>query len=192
MARTLLCEIVTPESILYTNEVQVVVATTPQGEIGILPLHAPIVTTLAPGEVRLRFGEGAGDWEYFSVSGGYLQVHEDKVIVLANRAVSVSNIDVDRATEAIEVIKRQLEELLGELPVARPLLVAGGRSIVATEDHPGVRPVERPHVSARLELVDHPGHPLARPGLDIEIVKAIDEHFVCTGCNPDTHVTSCF
>ena len=74
-----------------------VVATTPDGEIGILPLHAPIVTTLAPGEVRLRFGDNAADWEYFSISGGYLQVHEDKVIVLADAAVAVSQIDVERA-----------------------------------------------------------------------------------------------
>jgi F-type H+-transporting ATPase subunit epsilon len=114
MARTLLCEIVTPESILYTNEVQMVVATTPAGEVGILPLHAPIVTTLAPGEVRLRFGEGAADWEFFSISGGYLQVHEDKVIVLADAAVAVSQIDPMRAKESCELIGARL----AELPVA--------------------------------------------------------------------------
>jgi F-type H+-transporting ATPase subunit epsilon len=113
MARTLLCEIVTPESILYTNEVQMVVATTPEGEIGILPLHAPIVTTLAPGEVRLRFGDAAADWEFFSINGGYLQVHEDKVIVLADAAVPVSQIDAVRARESADLIK----ERLGELPV---------------------------------------------------------------------------
>jgi F-type H+-transporting ATPase subunit epsilon len=113
MARTLLCEIVTPESILYTNEVQMVVATTPEGEIGILPLHAPIVTTLAPGEVRLRFGDAAADWEFFSIAGGYLQVHEDKVIVLADAAVPLSQIDSERARESAALIK----ERLGELPV---------------------------------------------------------------------------
>jgi F-type H+-transporting ATPase subunit epsilon len=111
MARTLLAEIVTPESILYTNEVQMVVATTPKGEIGILPLHAPIVTTLAAGEVRLHFGDGAADWEYFSISGGYLQVHEDKVIVLADNAVAVSQIDATRAQESAELIKARLAEL---------------------------------------------------------------------------------
>jgi F-type H+-transporting ATPase subunit epsilon len=112
MARTLLCEIVTPESILYTNEVQMVVATTPEGEIGILPLHAPIVTTLAPGEVRLRFGDASADWEFFSIAGGYLQVHEDKVIVLADAAVPLSQIDAVRARESADRIK----ERLGELP----------------------------------------------------------------------------
>jgi F-type H+-transporting ATPase subunit epsilon len=112
MARTLLCEIVTPESILYTNEVQMVVATTPEGEIGILPLHAPIVTTLAPGEVRLRFGDSSADWEFFSINGGYLQVHEDKVIVLADAAVPLSQIDATRARESADLIK----ERLGKLP----------------------------------------------------------------------------
>ncbi len=111
MARTLLCEIVTPESILYTNEVQMVVATTAEGEIGILPLHAPIVTTLAPGEVRLRYGDNASDWEFFSINGGYLQVHEDKVIVLADAAVPVSQIDPVRAKESAEFIKERLSEL---------------------------------------------------------------------------------
>jgi F-type H+-transporting ATPase subunit epsilon len=111
MARTLLCEIVTPESILYTNEVQMVVASTPEGEVGILPLHAPIVTTLAPGEVRLRFGDGAADWEFFSISGGYLQVHEDKVIVLADAAVAVSQIDTARAKESCELIAERIAEL---------------------------------------------------------------------------------
>jgi F-type H+-transporting ATPase subunit epsilon len=111
MARTLLCEIVTPEAILYTNEVQMVVATTPEGEIGILPLHAALVTTLAPGEVRLRFGDNATDWEYFSIAGGYLQVHEDKVVILADHAVPVSQIDAARAKESADLIAARLAKL---------------------------------------------------------------------------------
>jgi F-type H+-transporting ATPase subunit epsilon len=111
MARTLLCEIVTPEAILYANEVQMVVATTSDGEIGILPLHAPVVATLAPGEVRLRFGDNATDWEYFSIAGGYLQVHEDKVIILADHAVSVSQIDAARAKESVALITERIAKL---------------------------------------------------------------------------------
>ncbi|PKQ17094.1 MAG: ATP synthase F1 subunit epsilon [Actinobacteria bacterium HGW-Actinobacteria-7] len=112
MARTLLCEIVTPERILYTSEVRMVVATTLGGEVGILPLHAPLVTQLAPGEVRLQFGDSASEWEFFSISGGYLQVHEDKVIVLADDAIAVSQIDMQRAKESVDRVK----ELLAELP----------------------------------------------------------------------------
>jgi len=123
VARTLLCEIVTPESILYTNEVQMVVATTAEGEIGILPLHAPIVTTLAPGEVRLRFGDNASDWEFFSINGGYLQVHEDKVIVLADAAVPVSQIDPTRAKESAELIKERIAELPAEAEDEREAMI---------------------------------------------------------------------
>jgi F-type H+-transporting ATPase subunit epsilon len=111
MARTLLAEIVTPESILYTNEVEMLVASTTTGEIGILPMHAPIVTTLQAGEVRLRTGSGSGDWEVFSISGGYMDVHEDKVIVLADNAVALSEIDAARAKQSCENIGTLLAEL---------------------------------------------------------------------------------
>lgn len=111
MARTLLAEIITPEGILYRNEVLMVVCATPVGEVGILPMHAPLVSTIAPGEVRLQYAEGASGWEFFSVSGGYLQVHEDKVIVLADAAVSVSQIDKARVAESLAGIKERLAEL---------------------------------------------------------------------------------
>ncbi len=111
MARTLLCEIVTPERIVYDAEVQMVIAMTSTGEVGILPLHAPLVTVLTPGELRLKVGEGAADWESFAIAGGYMQVHEDKVIVLADDALAVSQIDRARAMESAERIKARLAEL---------------------------------------------------------------------------------
>jgi F-type H+-transporting ATPase subunit epsilon len=111
MARTLLAEIVTPEAILYTNEVEMLVASTTMGEVGILPMHAPIVTTLMPGEVRLRTGSGSGDWEVFSISGGYMEVHEDKVIVLADNACALSEIDASRAKQSLENVEAMLAEL---------------------------------------------------------------------------------
>ncbi|MDZ4169805.1 MAG: ATP synthase F1 subunit epsilon [Coriobacteriia bacterium] len=111
MARTLLCEIVTPESIVYNAEVQMVVAMTSMGEVGILPLHSPLVTVLALGELRLKIGAAAADWEYFAISGGYMQVHEDKVIVLADDAVAVSQIDGDRAAESRERVRDQMAQL---------------------------------------------------------------------------------
>jgi F-type H+-transporting ATPase subunit epsilon len=111
MAKTLQCEIVTPERILYTNEVEFVVAPTTGGEVGILPLHAPLVATLEPGEVRVRTGAGDHDWEWFAVSGGYLQVHEDKVIVLAADARSVSQIDAERVRQAAERARDRLAAL---------------------------------------------------------------------------------
>ncbi|MDO8914789.1 MAG: ATP synthase F1 subunit epsilon [Coriobacteriia bacterium] len=109
MARTLLCEIVTPEHILYTNEVEMVVAPALDGELGILPLHAPMVAALKAGEVRVKFGGDQIEW--FAISGGYLQVHEDKVIILADDAVASGQIDIERARQASDLAAQRLAEL---------------------------------------------------------------------------------
>ena len=107
MARTLIAEIVTPEKIVYTNEVEMVVVPTLDGEIGILPLHAPLVGALRAGEVRVKNGDAV---EWFAVSGGYVQVHEDKVIILADDAVIASQIDVERALQAKVLAEMRLSE----------------------------------------------------------------------------------
>ncbi len=111
MARTLIAEIVTPEKIVYTNEVEMVVAPTIEGEIGILPLHAPLVGALKGGEVRVKDGDLV---EWFAVSGGYIQVHEDRVIILADDAEIASQIDVERARQAKALAESRLAELGGE------------------------------------------------------------------------------
>jgi len=106
--RTLAVEIVTPERIVYTNEVEFVVVPTFDGEMGVLPLHAPLVGVLKPGEVRVKYGDTT-DW--FAVSGGYIQVHEDKVIILADNAVSASQIDVEEARRTKERAQERLKEI---------------------------------------------------------------------------------
>jgi F-type H+-transporting ATPase subunit epsilon len=136
MARTLICEVVTPERIVYRNEVEMVVAPALDGEIGILPLHAPLVTLLKPGEIRLRRGENEVEW--IATSGGYLQVHEDKVIILADRAEVASRIDVERAREAISAVKARIAELPptdpersaleGDLKWTEALVSVGGKA----------------------------------------------------------------
>ena len=113
MARTLLVEIVTPERILYTNEVEMVVAPTIDGEIGVLPLHAPLVSVLKPGEIRVKWNADK-NVEWFAVSGGYIQVHEDKVIILADEAVIVSKIDLERTRQALERAKERLASIASE------------------------------------------------------------------------------
>jgi F-type H+-transporting ATPase subunit epsilon len=109
VARTLICEIVTPERILYTNEVEMVIAPALDGEIGVLPLHAPMVAALKAGEVRVRYGTDRVEW--FAISGGYLQVHEDKVMVLADDAAASGQIDVERARTAEAMARERLAEL---------------------------------------------------------------------------------
>jgi F-type H+-transporting ATPase subunit epsilon len=112
MARTLLCEIVTPERIVYTQEAVLVVAPTTDGEVGIMPLHQPLVAALKPGEVRVRYGDEK-QWEWFAISGGYIQVHEDKVIILADDAVNASQIDPERARHSLEMATARMGESAG-------------------------------------------------------------------------------
>lgn len=114
MARTLMCEIITPERIVYTNEVEMVVAPTVDGEVGILPLHAPLVSALRPGEVRVKW-DNEKEIEWFAVAGGYIQVHEDKVIILADHAVVASQIDVERARQALEHARERMASMPSEV-----------------------------------------------------------------------------
>lgn len=109
MERTLLCEIVTPEQVVYRSEARMVVAPTIDGEIGIMPLHAPLVSALKPGEIRVIHSDDTVEW--FAISGGYVQVHEDKVIVLADQAAASSQIDVERARQALAKARARMDEL---------------------------------------------------------------------------------
>ncbi len=109
MERTLLCEIVTPEQVVYRSEARMVVAPTIDGEIGIMPLHAPLVSALKPGEIRVIHSDDKVEW--FAISGGYVQVHEDKVIILADQAAASSQIDVERARQALAEARARMDEL---------------------------------------------------------------------------------
>ena len=98
-------EIVTPEKLAYQDEVDAVVLPGSEGELGVLPHHAPLVSTLGAGELRLRKG---GQEESFAIVGGFLQVLPDKVVVMAETADMASDIDLEKAQEA----RRQAEQAL--------------------------------------------------------------------------------
>ena len=101
----LLLEIVTPEKLAYQDEVDSVQLPGSEGELGVLPHHAPLVSTLGAGELRLRKG---GQEESFAIVGGFLQVLPDKVVVMAETADMASEIDLEKAQEA----RRQAEAAL--------------------------------------------------------------------------------
>ena len=98
-------DIVTPEKLAYSDEVDAVTLPGSEGELGVLPHHAPLISTLGAGELRLRKG---GAEESFAIVGGFLQVLPDKVVVMAETADMASEIDVERAQEA----RRQAEQTL--------------------------------------------------------------------------------
>ena len=102
---TVRLDIVTAERVVYSEDVDVVVAPGVDGQLGILPHHTPLMTTLQAGELRARTG---GEEFFLAISGGFLEVRPDRVIVLADSAERAEEIDIARAEEA----KRRAEERL--------------------------------------------------------------------------------
>jgi F-type H+-transporting ATPase subunit epsilon len=117
MAHTIKCKIVSAEKALYEGEVQMVIASGELGDLGITPGHAPLITSLKPGPVRLVF-EGNEDDLYF-VSGGFLEVIPSQVTVLADTAERAENLDEAAALQAQEEAKRLLDEQNSEFDYSR-------------------------------------------------------------------------
>jgi len=104
-------EIVTAERLFFSEEVNAVVAWGAEGQLGILPHHAPLMTMLRPGDLRIRKGDVE---QYLAISGGFLEVRPDKVIILADACERAEEIDVTRA----EAAKYRAEETLRTKPPA--------------------------------------------------------------------------
>ena len=102
-------DIVTIEGMAFSGDVDIVIAPGVQGEMGILPRHAPLITALSEGELRFRDG---GEEQVFAIGGGYMEVLDNHVTVLADSAEHAAEIDVARA----EAARARAEELLRETP----------------------------------------------------------------------------
>ncbi|GAB4388786.1 MAG: F0F1 ATP synthase subunit epsilon [Thermodesulfovibrionales bacterium] len=105
MSEKIRLEIVTPHGLVFSDDVEEVTAAGAEGEFGVLPGHAPFVTTLKIGILACKAG---GQTRYFFVNWGYAEVGPDKVLVLADSAEKAEDIDVERAKAA----KARAEELL--------------------------------------------------------------------------------
>jgi F-type H+-transporting ATPase subunit epsilon len=117
----MLLEIITAERQVYSDEVDAVVAPGIEGQLGILPHHAPLMTVLQPGELLIRKG---GEEAFLAVTGGFMEVLGNKVTVLADAAERSEEIDEQRAQQAVERAQerirnrdsdQQLEEALRSL-----------------------------------------------------------------------------
>lgn len=102
---TVKLEVVTVERVVFSDDVDVIVAPGVEGQLGILPHHAPLMTTLQPGELLIKKG---GEEVSLAISGGFLEVRPDRVIVLADAAERADEIDIARA----EAAKQRAEERL--------------------------------------------------------------------------------
>jgi F-type H+-transporting ATPase subunit epsilon len=100
-------EIVTAERIVFTGEATAVVVPGSEGQLGILPFHAPLMTSLAPGELVVR---NENQETVMAVSGGFIEVRPDRVIILADQAERAEEIDIERAQAA----RKRAEERIGK------------------------------------------------------------------------------
>jgi F-type H+-transporting ATPase subunit epsilon len=100
-------EIVTQERMVFEDDVDAVNLPGSEGRLGILPNHAPLLTTLDFGEVIVRKG---GEEQYFAVGGGFAEVQPEKVIVLADSAERADEIDIERAQAARERAEQLMKE----------------------------------------------------------------------------------
>ncbi|HSA83450.1 MAG TPA: ATP synthase F1 subunit epsilon [Patescibacteria group bacterium] len=98
-------EIVTPEKIIYTGEVDEVVVNTADGEIAVLPHHVNLVTKVLPGELILKTGSKT---QHMAITGGFLEVSNNKITMLADYAVQAEEIQINKALEA----QKRAEEIL--------------------------------------------------------------------------------
>src|SRR5215813_13882809 len=111
MANTLKLEIVTPEAQTYSEDVDMVTLPGIEGEMGIYPMHVPLMTQLAAGEVSVRKG---GQEFFLAVGEGFVEITGERVAILTDMAIKAENIDEAKAEEARRRAEARLAEHLDE------------------------------------------------------------------------------
>jgi F-type H+-transporting ATPase subunit epsilon len=112
MASTMHCDIVSAEKEIFSGRITMLVANGSLGELGILPGHAPLLTGIQPGPVRLKLENG--EEEVFFASGGYLEVQPTVITVLADTASRADDVDEAAALQARERAQRAMAEQSAE------------------------------------------------------------------------------
>ena len=116
MAKTQRLDIVTPEKVVFSEEIEFIVAPGAAGELGVLPEHAPLVTALKVGVMRVQQG---GKFFKVAVSGGFMEVKNSRVVVLADTAERADQINVERARDAKQRAEQRLSGKKAETDIAR-------------------------------------------------------------------------
>ena len=113
---TIAVQIVSAEEAIWSGAGTMVYAPAELGEVGIAPQHAPLLTRLKPGEVRVQLENG--EEQFFFISGGLLEVQPHLVTVLSDTAIRAADLDEAKAQEAIREAERDLQEKTSELELA--------------------------------------------------------------------------
>jgi len=116
MTKTIRCDIVSAHEEIFSGEAAMVFATGIAGELGITPRHAPLITQLKAGPVRVQ--DDAGEEQFFFVSGGILEVQPHIVTVMADTAMRGEDLDQAAAQAAKNEAERELADRTGEIEVA--------------------------------------------------------------------------
>ena len=101
------CEIVSQDRMVFQGDADIVIIPGAMGEMGILPGHAPLLSSLKLGVIRVKHGSKE---DVFTVTGGFVEVQPDIVTVMADAAENVEEIDVERAKKAMQRAEKLLEE----------------------------------------------------------------------------------
>jgi len=107
------CEIVSQDRMVFEGDADIVIVPGTLGEMGILPGHAPLLSALEMGVIRVKIGQ---EEEVFTVTGGFIEVQPDIVTIMADAAENVEEIDVDRAQQAMERAQKLLDGYSEEDP----------------------------------------------------------------------------
>src|SRR6266545_1835346 len=151
-------DIVTAERLVFSEEgVDEVIAPGIEGELTVLPMHAPLLTMIKPGVMRIVKGNDETD---MAISGGFLEVRNDRVTILADAAERAEEIDVARAEEARRRAEQQLERREAEVDLAR--VAAELQRALVRLRHRGRAQAPRRHLRQRLEE-RHPRRDGRRP-----------------------------
>lgn len=116
MSKTIRCDIVSAHEEIYSGDAAMIFVTGVVGELGISPRHAPLITQLKPGPVRVL--QPNGEEAFFFVGGGILEVQPHIVTVLADTAVRADDLDEAAAVRAKEEAERELQDRTGSMEVA--------------------------------------------------------------------------
>lgn len=113
MSMTMHCDIVSAEQSIFSGRVEMLIAAGSLGDLGIGPGHAPLLTALIPGPVRLI--KDGGEEEVFYVSGGFLEVQRNVVTLLADTALHAEDVDEAAVQEAMAEAERAMQDASAEL-----------------------------------------------------------------------------
>ncbi|MGL4987644.1 MAG: F0F1 ATP synthase subunit epsilon [Cetobacterium sp.] len=115
MANSFKLELVTPLSKVLSEEVNFVMLRTTEGDMGILPNHSPFVAGLSTGEMKIK---NNGQETFYYVSGGFVEISDNIVTILADEAMDVKDIDLEKARKEAQIAKEKLEKSAEDMDLA--------------------------------------------------------------------------